>query len=417
MKLLKFVNLGGRESIYGETVFESNSGQVNIQQTEAKSGDTARLLLNCSAIPESISVSGNHFKEETFSDFNVEFVDDGTGLETFNVELDVLVETDTLDTKNVKANIVITDAVGNNSEVKRTSNNLSVNNGIPSASMIVSYPNGNNLINNTTDIVEVAVVDRNYDFYRFQTSEVLELVSAPDGIQSENFRLSGASANSRTSGVLTLVLLKSSNGRLATIDSEPIEIQSFGSIPTLSFSKNKFASSPDPQIVNVTSSEELESINLLEIGVEGVSASDVVKVNNKEFSFSITVLDSAQRGQLSLDLVSTKIISESVDQVFNIEVRGFSERVVTALATGYDPVDIGANVFNVAKLEVSVTPVGGNTFSVDYDSSITGAKQDGASPLEAAFGIIDNNKIVIDNQVITNAGNIKNVLIKIKENI
>jgi len=413
---LKFINLDNTESIYGVTGFESNLGLVTINQTEAKSGDIARISLNCSVVPESIRVSGNHFKDQIFSDFNVEFIDDGSGVESFNVELDILVETDTLEPKNVKANIVITDSVGNESEVKRTSNNLSVNESSPFATMLVAYPNENNLINNTNDIVEVSISDSDYDFYKFQTSGGVKLVSAPNDIKSGSFQLSGANATSRDSGVLSLVLAKASNGKIATIDSESIQIQSFGSVPSLSFSRNKFSSSPQAQSVTVSSSEELDSIDLISISSQGISASDIVKVNHKEFTFNLTISDAAARGQFNLNLISNKIIAESSEQVFAAEVRGFSERTVTALATKYDPVDIGVDVFDFAKLEVSVTPVGGNTFSVDYDSSITGARQDGASPLEAAFGIINNNQIVIDNQVITNAGNVKDVLIKIKEN-
>lgn len=414
---LKFINLQNTESLYGITNFESNLGAITINQTEAKSGDIARVLLNCSVAPESISVSGNHFKDQVFSDFNVEFVDDGSGVESFNVELNILVETNTLEPKNVKANVVITDSVGNESEVKRTSNNLSVNESSPFATMLVAYPNENNLINNTDDVVEVSISDSDYDFYKFQTSGGVKLVSAPNNIKTGSFQLSGSNATSRDSGVLTLVLAKGSNGKIASINSDPIEIQAFGSVPSLSFSRNRFSSSPETQSVTISSSEELASIDLKSIGSQGISSSEIVKVNDKEFTFNLTISDAAPRGQFNINFVSNKIIPESFEQVFNGEVRGFSERTLTALATKYDPVDIGVDVFDVAKLEVSVTPVGGNTFSVDYDSSITGARQDGASSLEAAFGIINNNQIVIDNQVITNAGNIKDVLIKIKENI
>lgn len=414
---LKFINLQDTESIYGVTNFESNLGAITINQTEAKSGDIARVSLNCSVVPESIRVSGNHFKDQVFSDFNVEFVDDGSGVESFNVELDILVETNTVESRNVKANIVITDSVGNESEVKRTSNNLSVNNGSPFVKMLVSYPSESNLINNTDDIVEVSISDSDYDFYKFETSDSVKLISAPNNIETGSFQLSGSNATSRESGVLTLILAKSSNGKIASINSDPIEIQSFGSVPTLSFSRSKFLSSPEVQSVTISSSEELDSIDYVSISSQGISVSEILKVNDKEFTFNLTVTDAAARGQFNLNLISNKIIPESFEQVFVGEVKGFSERTVTALATKYDPVDIGVDVFDVAKLEVSVTPVGGNTFSVDYDSSITGARQDGASPLEAAFGIINNNQIVIDNQVITNAGNVKDVLIKIKENI
>ena len=85
------------------------------------------------------------------------------------------------------------------------------------------------------------------------------------------------------------------------------------------------------------------------------------------------------------------------------------------MATQYLPVDIGVDIFNVSKLSVSATPVGGNTFNIPYDPGITGPKQDGTSNLEGAFGIVDGSKVVVDNQVITNAGNILDVDITIEE--
>ena len=98
-------------------------------------------------------------------------------------------------------------------------------------------------------------------------------------------------------------------------------------------------------------------------------------------------------------------------------IRGFTERTVTALATEYLAVDIGVDVFDVNKLVVSVQPAGGNSFSVPYDANLTGPKQDGGSSLEGAFGIVNNSEVLIDNQVITNAGNILDVIITIEESL
>jgi len=66
-------------------------------------------------------------------------------------------------------------------------------------------------------------------------------------------------------------------------------------------------------------------------------------------------------------------------------------------------------------LIASAQPVGGNSFSVPFDSSITGPKQDGSSNLEPAFGVVESNKVVVDNQVITNASNTNDVDITLEE--
>jgi hypothetical protein len=98
-------------------------------------------------------------------------------------------------------------------------------------------------------------------------------------------------------------------------------------------------------------------------------------------------------------------------------VRGFSQRTVSILAPAYLPVDLGVDVFNFSKLSATATPSGGNTFTIPYDAGITGAKQDGTSNLEAGFGIINGSELVIDNQVITNAGNILDVDVVIEESL
>jgi hypothetical protein len=98
-------------------------------------------------------------------------------------------------------------------------------------------------------------------------------------------------------------------------------------------------------------------------------------------------------------------------------VRGFVERSVTASATDYLAVPIGVDVYNVNKLVVTAQPAGGNIFSIPYDANISGPKQDGVSNLEGSFGIVNGNEILIDNQVITNAGNILDVIINVEETL
>jgi hypothetical protein len=111
------------------------------------------------------------------------------------------------------------------------------------------------------------------------------------------------------------------------------------------------------------------------------------------------------------------LIGENFEKQDTGTVRGFDARTVRVLATEYLPVDLGVDIFNVNKLSVTAQPVGGNTFTIPYDSGITAAKQDGTSNLEGAFGIVNGSQIVIDNQVITNAGNILDVDLTVEESL
>ena len=165
----------------------------------------------------------------------------------------------------------------------------------------------------------------------------------------------------------------------------------------------------------MTLGEEVDTLAIDSVSDTSISIQNLTKNNNKSFSFQISVDDSSPRGTFTINFSGTKIIGDSFNKSDTGSIRGFNQRTVTALATAYEPVDLGVNVFNTSKLVVSVQPDGGNSFSVNYDANITGPKQDGTSNLEAAFGIIDNNKIVIDNQVITNAGNVSDVFITVEE--
>ena len=146
-----------------------------------------------------------------------------------------------------------------------------------------------------------------------------------------------------------------------------------------------------------------------------IAIGSLVKSSDTSFSFSITVADSVPRGSFDFTFDATKLQGESLNVVKGGEVRGFTSRVIRVFATEYLSEEIGTSVVNTSKLIASAQPVGGNSFSVPFDSSITGPKQDGGSNLEPAFGIIGLSKVVVDNQIITNASNTNDVDITLEE--
>lgn len=291
--------------------------------------------------------------------------------------------------------------------------------------------NTTGIINNTTDRVNFNVSANNFDYYNFSKSSVLKFISTPADTNSthpierpavdltqESFLTSAENASSRTSGSMSVTLWRASNGRTSSFSSSSVQIQSFGTIPSLSFSPNTFSSSNSGAVLNnisISIGEEISDLTVDSVSNSSISVSNLTRNGNKNYSMQISVDDSTPRGPFTINFTGTKIIGETFGGSDIATVRGFNQRTVTALATAYEPVDLGVEIYDVNKLIVSVQPDGGNSFSVDYDSNITGAKQDGTSNLEAAFGIVDGNKIVIDNQVITNAGNVKDVFITVEE--
>lgn len=293
------------------------------------------------------------------------------------------------------------------------------------------FTNTTGIINNTTDRVNFNVSANNFDYYSFSKSSVLKFISTPADTNSthpterpaadltqEPFLVSAENASNRTSGSMSVTLWRASNGRTSSFSSSSVQIQSFGTIPSLSFSPNTFSSSNSGAVLNnisISIGEEISDLTVDSVSNSSISVSNLTRNGNKNYSMQISVDDSTPRGPFTINFTGTKIIGETFGGSDIATVRGFNQRTVTALATAYEPVDLGVEIYDVNKLIVSVQPDGGNSFSVDYDSNITGAKQDGASNLEAAFGIVDGNKIVIDNQVITNAGNVNDVFITVEE--
>ena len=239
-------------------------------------------------------------------------------------------------------------------------------------------------------------------------------------LTQEPFVISAENASNRTSGSMSVTLWKASNGRTSSFSSSSIQIQSFGTTPSLSFSPNTFSSSNSGAVLNnitITLGEEVSDLIVDSVSDVNISVSNLNRVNNKRYSLQLSVSDQTPRGPFTINFTGTKVIGETFPGEDIATVRGFNQRTVKALATAYEPVELGVDIYNISKLTVSVQPEGGNSFSVNYDSAIDGAKQDGSSNLEAAFGVVDNNKIVIDNQVITNAGNVKDVFITVEESI
>lgn len=425
----EFINLQGSSSFYGTSSFNSaTGGNVSSQQTEAKNGDTARVRVTVRKQPDRVLLSGSAISSKYI--YNG-FTDNGDG--TFTVEANVNISGAGNSSSNRTFTAKTWDSVGNQSEILTSSNTITTNNASPSGSISFSYPNSNNIINNTTDRVSFNVSANNFDYYNFSKSSVLRFISTPaDGnsthpnerpagdLTQEPFVISAENASNRTSGSMSVTLWKASNGRTSSFSSSSIQIQSFGTTPSLSFSPNTFSSSNSGAVLNnitITLGEEVSDLIVDSVSDVNISVSNLNRVNNKRYSLQLSVSDQTPRGPFTINFTGTKVIGETFPGEDIATVRGFNQRTVKALATAYEPVELGVDIYNISKLTVSVQPEGGNSFSVNYDSAIDGAKQDGSSNLEAAFGVVDNNKIVIDNQVITNAGNVKDVFITVEESI
>lgn len=411
----EFINLQGSSSFYETSSFTAHDGTASYQQTEAKNGDTARVRVVVRKEPSIVNVSGGAVSSKNVSSG---FVDNGDG--TFTVEFNVTISGANNSTQDKSFNVFTRDLIGNQSTSISASNTITLNNSSPSGSISFSYPNADNIINNTTDEISFNVNANNFDKYNFSKSGVMNFVQTPANLTSGPFILNAQNANNRTSGTMSVTLFRQANGRTSNFSSSHAQIQSFGTVPSLSFSPNVFSSSAAGASVStiyVSIGEEISSLAVDSVSDPNISVSNLQRQGSKNYTLQISVSDSTPRGAFTINFLATKIIGETFTGEDIASVRGFSQRTVTAVAPAYEPVALGVDVLNTSKLTVSVQPDGGNSFSVGFDSTLSGAKQDGSSNLEAAFGIIDNNKIVIDNQVITNAGNILDVFITVEESM
>ena len=410
----EFINRQGTSSFYETSSFNSISGTVNVQQTEAKNGDDARIRVTSTKPIGQIYAFGAAISSKTVN--NPSYVDNGD--QTFTAEINVNISGAGNSIQVKGFSVRVKDVSGNQSKSYDSDNNIITNNTSPSGSATFSYPVGQTWINNTTDEVSFTVSANNFDEFNFSKSGIFQLQSQPSDLTSGPFVYTASNANSQTSGSFSVSLFKSSNGRSTSFSSPSVQVQSFGTIPSVNFSPNLFRSSGAGVVqtnINVSVGENLQSLTIKSISDPNINVSSITKNSNTSFSFQISVSDDTPRGEFSIEFEGTKLIGETFTRSDTGTVRGFSQRTVTVTATDYLPVDLGVDVFNTSKLIATATPAGGNTFTIPYDSSITGPKQDGISNLEASFGIVNNREIVIDNQVITNAGNILDVDVTIEE--
>lgn len=428
----KFINRVDTGSFYGNTSYSAHDGSQSYQQTEAKNGDTARIYVSSTKEIGKIVVSGAAIQSKTIN--NPNHSDNGDG--TFSYEFDVSISGASNSVQSRSFSAVVYDPTGNPSQSYSSDNDIITNNTSPGLSLNFNYPNSNNLINNTGETVDINVTATNFDKYNYSKSAVLRFVAipgyvysnalsqwvydSPADINSSPFVVSGEGASNYTSGTVSVSVFKQSNGRSSSSSTSAIQIQSAGTVPSLNFSPNLFRSSSagaQYSNVNVSVGEPLESLSILSTSDPNIDIGAITKNSNTSFSFQILISDQTPRGQFTVNFEGEKLIGDVFQKSDTGTVRGFDQRTVLITATDYLPVDLGVDVYNISKLSASATPDGGNTFNLPYDSGITGAKQDGTSNLNAGFGIINGSELVIDNQVITNAGNILDVTVTIEESL
>jgi len=403
-------------TFYEESSFSSHAGAVNYIQTEAKNGDVAKIqVTSTKPVQQLIVLSGGALNYKTVN--NPSNVDNLDGTYTVETTATIGGASNSIVAKGFS--VQVKDDTGNTSVSYPSDNQIITNNSSPSVSLNFTYPPGQSVIDNVGQTVEVNATATNFGEYNYSYSPVLELISAPADINVAPFVFSGENATTYTSGTMSMQVFKESNGRTSSASTSQILIQSYGTIPNLSLGQTVFRSSPGGETYNfnINSNEPLNSLSIVSASEPTIALGSVTQHNDTLFSFSITVSDSVARGPFDMVFQGVKIQGEIFQSTKVGTVRGFTERSVTVLATEYAAEDIGVNVFNVNKLIVSVQPEGGNSFSVPYDANLDGPKQDGGSSLEGAFGIINSSEILIDNQVITNAGNILDVIITVEETI
>jgi hypothetical protein len=401
---------------YPSTSFSSSDGSQTVTQTEVKNGDSVEIRLTSSKeVQKVIILSSGALSGATLN--GVSNTDNGDG--TFTVEVDALVGGASNGMNLEGFSIKVEDSAGNQSAAYSSDNQIATNNSSPSASVDISYPAGQGSIDSSGETVEIALAPTDVDFYNFSfNSSLLQLETTPSDIYSAPFGFRGGSSSTYATGKVAFQLFRSSNGRVATVQSPTIKMQPIGDVPSLSLGKQIFRSSPGNGLThtfNITPNQPLESMSIVSLSELSIALGSLSKINDSLFSFSIAVADNVPRGSFDFAFNLAKLQNESLDVVKTGEVRGFTPRAVRVFATAYEAEPIGTSVVNSSNLNISAQPVGGSSFSAPYDPSITGPKQDGTSNLAGAVGIIGGNELVVDNQVITNASNINDVDVTIEE--
>lgn len=410
----RFVDRTDTGTFYGRSSFSAHDGSQTYQQTEAKNGDTARVYIKSSKEIGRIIVSGGALQSKTIN--SPSFNDNGDGSYDFEFNVNIGGASNGVQVKGFS--VTVQDIAGNQSEPYSADNDIVTNNASPSVSLGFSYPNASGVINNTGETVNINVTAVNFDKYNYSKSAVLKFITIPSDINSDPFEVSGENASNYTSGTMSMSVFKQSNGRSSSSSTSSIQIQSVGTVPYVNFSPSTFRSSSSGgqyTNVNVSVGEPLSSLSIISVSDPNINLGAISKNNNTSFSFQILISDDTPRGGFTVTFEGEKLIGETFQKDDSGTVRGFSQRSVTILAPDYLAVDLGVDVYSTSKLSATATPDGGNTFSLPYDAGITAPKQDGTSNLEAGFGVINGSQLVVDNQVITNAGNILDVIVTIEE--
>jgi len=415
----EFVNQSSG-TFYPSATFSAHGGSETVTQTEVKNGDTVKISVTASKeITKLVILSSGALSYKAVNNPNNTSNGDGT----YTVETSASVGGAANSSVSEGFSVKVEDSNGNESSVYVSDNQITTNNSSPSASINLTYPGGQGSLDDSGEVLTLDVSPNNVDFYNISfNSNLVALDSSPASLGGGSFTFIGGSSSSYVSGQISFSLFRSSNGRTSTASSQTIRMQPLGDVPGLSLSKTVFRSSSGAGLThnfNITPNQPLESIAIVSISEASIAMGSLTKNSNTSFSFSITVPDAAPRGGFSFVFDATKLQEESLQVTKPGEVRGFTSRVIRVFATEYSAESIGSTVVNVSKLVASVQPVGGNAFSVSFDGTLDGAKQDGASPLDPAFGIIGaaQDKVVIDNQIITNASNVNDVDVTIEETL
>lgn len=403
-------------TLYPSSVFSAEGGSQTVTQTQVKNGDVVKVSVTATKeVSKLIILSSGALSSKTVN--NPTNVDNGDG--TFTVESTASVSGSANSSVSKGFLVKVEDSSGNQSATYSSDNQVVTNNSSPSASVSLTYPAGQGAIDDSGESLLLDVSPFDVDFYNLSfNSSVVALESSPSALGAASFSFMGGSASSYTSGQVSFGLFKSSNGKTGSATSPTIKFQPIGDTPALTLSKSIFRSSTGAGMshsFNISSNQPLDAISIVSLSELSIAMGSLVKNSDTSFSFSITVPDSTPRGGFDFVFDTTKLQGESLNVTKSGQVKGFDSRVVRVFATEYVAEPIGTEVVDSSKLIASAQPVGGNAFSVPFDSSITGPKQDGVSNLDPSFGVVDQNKIVIDNQVITNASNIKDVDITVEE--
>jgi hypothetical protein len=405
-------------TFYPSATFSAIGGSETVTQTEVKNGDSVKIsVTSTKEISKLVILSSGALSYKSIN--NPNNVNNGDG--TYTVEASATVGGASNSPTSEGFSVKVEDSNGNESSTYVSDNQITTNNSSPSASVTLSYPGGQGSIDNSGEKLTVSVSASSVDFYNMSfSSNLLALDSSPASLGGGDFTFVGGASSNYVTGSIQFSLFRSENGKTSSSTSPTVKMQPIGDLPGISLSKSVFRSSPGAGLThnfNLSPNQPLSSMAIVSISEASITMGSLTKNNDLSFSFSITVPDSTPKGSFNFVFDATKLQGESSAVTKGGEVRGFTSRVVRVFASEYSEESIGSSVVNTSKLVATAQPVGGNAFSVSFDSTLSGAKQDGASALDPAFGVIAQTQVVIDNQIITNASNINDVDVTIEETL